>query len=160
MSKTQIKFMVGATEQFNNFSSAPWIDYDDCILIIGAGSVGSYAAFGLASCGYNIKLYDGDIIENRNRGGQLYRTEDVGSYKAFAIANIIRSFRDVQIDYHNRFVNLDNISLSKINIIAADTVDMRKNAAEAFLEKLKKLDDEERKLGEYLLIDGRLEAYF
>jgi molybdopterin/thiamine biosynthesis adenylyltransferase len=81
------------TSQQDRFKEAPWFPQDsEPVMIGGAGGIGSWLAFFLAKIGYSPIVYDFDIIEEHNLGGQLFRQKDVGSYKVGALQKIIEDF--------------------------------------------------------------------
>jgi len=63
----------------------------------GAGGIGTWLTFALVSAGFYPIVYDFDVIEQHNLGGQLFRNDDVGSKKVTALYNIIEMFRGHQL---------------------------------------------------------------
>lgn len=80
-------------QHFDRFKDAPWFPKDrEPVLIGGAGGIGSWLTIFLTRVGFTPILYDFDIIEEHNIGGQLFRASDIGSYKVAAISSITREF--------------------------------------------------------------------
>lgn len=81
------------------------------ILLIGAGSLGSYVAFELAKNGAkNIKIYDGDKLEDENILRWAYGGIGKGSYKATTIQLLLNLLHpELQIESVTK--NIDNQSL-------------------------------------------------
>jgi len=80
-------------QQYDRFKDAPWFPQrDELVMIGGAGGIGSWLAFFLTRAGFKPTIYDFDIIEEHNIGGQLFRPSDVGSLKVNAVFNIIKEF--------------------------------------------------------------------
>lgn len=86
--------MTQPRETFNRFKDAPWFDTEkkEMCLVGGAGGIGSWLTFFLARAGFSPIVYDFDIIEEHNLGGQLFRRRDIGSYKVLALSKIIKEY--------------------------------------------------------------------
>ena len=85
-------------QQFDRFKEAPWFsERAESVMIGGAGGIGSWLAFFLARAGFDLTIYDFDILEAHNIGGQLYRTEDVGLHKVDALYQILQQYTDTQV---------------------------------------------------------------
>jgi molybdopterin/thiamine biosynthesis adenylyltransferase len=62
------------------------------VKIIGVGGIGSHLAFKLARINVGrLHLYDDDIVENHNIGGQLFSEQQIGKYKVVAVKEIIEA---------------------------------------------------------------------
>jgi hypothetical protein len=86
--------------QTNRFKDAPWFPQTEELTVIGgAGGIGSWLAFFLNRAGFGTLMYDFDTIETHNLGGQLFRQEDVGTFKCVAVDDIIHSFTGERIHY-------------------------------------------------------------
>jgi len=84
----------------NSFNGASWYEKlkEQQILIIGAGGTGSWLTLLLARAGVsNIVVYDDDIIESRNNGGQFFRLDQVGQYKVDALKSNVLAYTGVEI---------------------------------------------------------------
>lgn len=67
------------------------------ILIIGAGSIGSWTALALSKLGCsNITIMDGDVVEEHNAGSQVYKASDEGMEKVQALSDKLRLLTDLQ----------------------------------------------------------------
>lgn len=66
------------------FSSAPWAK-KRTVTLGGAGGIGSNLAYNLIKLGYDIVLFEDDVVEAHNIGGQMFYLSDVGGTKALAI---------------------------------------------------------------------------
>lgn len=133
----------------SRFSDAVWAkepkNYD--IVIGGAGGIGSWLAFYLASIGYNLHIYDFDVVEEHNLGGQLYSIKDCGKHKVDALNNTILEFRGESINTYNEKFTEDSL-VSPIMISAFDNMEARK----VMFEKWKSQEDRTA------FIDGRMLA--
>lgn len=80
-------------QQYDRFKDAPWFPQrDELVMIGGAGGIGSWLAFFLTKAGFKPTVYDFDVIEEHNIGGQLFRPSDIGSLKVNALFSIIKEF--------------------------------------------------------------------
>src|SRR3989344_2607948 len=72
------------------------------INIIGAGSLGSFTALELAKMSRvlncEIRVFDFDLVEERNVGNQLYSSDDVGLLKVTALKKKIKNSLGVDIE--------------------------------------------------------------
>lgn len=68
------------------FNGADWytLAQHTFTTLIGAGGIGSWTAFFLNKLGVNLTVYDDDIFEERNMGGQLVSKNMIGVYKTDA----------------------------------------------------------------------------
>ena len=68
------------------------------IVVVGAGSVGSFTVLSLAKMGAeNITVYDDDKVEPHNLPNQFFRMKDVGSKKVTALKKIVKDFTGIEI---------------------------------------------------------------
>lgn len=96
-------------EQQNRFKDAPWFPQnDETVMVGGAGGIGSWLSFFLVRAGFQPFVYDFDIIEEHNLGGQLFRVTDVGLAKTEAVQNIVREFAGVNINAVNQAITLES----------------------------------------------------
>ena len=72
--------------------------YND-ITVVGVGGVGSWVAYLLAMSGHveRITIIDPDVVEDSNLNRTPYRIKDIGVPKVFALADIIKDARYVQV---------------------------------------------------------------
>lgn len=77
-------------DNVSRFKDAPWFPRNTIYIIIGgAGGISSWTALFLARMSVNmldITVYDNDIIEEHNLGGQFYKINQIGLHKVDAIA--------------------------------------------------------------------------
>lgn len=133
----------------SRFSDAVWAknpkEYD--IVIGGSGGIGSWLSFFLASIGYNLHVYDFDVVEEHNLGGQLFSINDCGMQKVEALNRNISNFRGETITTYNEKFTEDSL-VSPIMISAFDNMEARK----VMFEKWKSQEDR------IAFIDGRMLA--
>lgn len=74
----------------SRFSEAPWLSYlnDEAVTVVGSGGIGSWVTMCLARIGCRVYLYDADLVETHNLGGQMLRTNSVGESKVDEVRNL------------------------------------------------------------------------
>ena len=81
------------------------------ILLVGAGSVGSYVAFELAKNGAkNIKIYDGDVLMEENVLRWAYGGIGIGSNKAITIQSLLNMLHP-ELHIESNTKNIDTKAL-------------------------------------------------
>lgn len=69
------------------------------VTVIGAGSVGSQVVTWLPKIGVqDITVYDGDAVESHNIPPSAYRIQDLGVFKALALAEIVREQSGISVN--------------------------------------------------------------
>jgi len=99
------------------------------IIVIGAGSTGSFLTLTLAKMGLNkIKIIDYDKVEGKNIPNQFFRTQDIGKYKTEALKEIVKDFTGTEIKTENAKIdekyNFD-MDLNTIFILCLDNMEGR-----------------------------------
>ena len=76
------------------FQGLDWYSQDDAPVVVvgGAGGIGSWLSFFLARANFNVTLSDFDIVEEHNIGGQLFKRNQIGKYKAEAVGRNVSEF--------------------------------------------------------------------
>ena len=128
------------------FSDASWFSPGVETLIGGAGGIGSWLTFFLARQECDIYLYDDDMIDETNLGGQLYAKSFIGVNKATAMNTISSGYCDNSITCMGRYEK-DSFSMP-IMFSAFDNMTARKTMFNRWKEC------EDRKI----FIDGRMLA--
>lgn len=137
---------------FESFKNAPWFGNNFKPVIGGLGNIGSWTALLLARLGYELYLYDMDIVEPRNVGSQLYSFDDVGLKKNYALSKRIKDITNNHAIHS--FEKYDEGALvADIMISCFDNMKARKIMFERWLNhQLTKVKQE----GEVnIFIDGR-----
>jgi molybdopterin/thiamine biosynthesis adenylyltransferase len=94
------------------------------VTVIGAGAVGSFAAFTLAKMGVGtITVYDDDTVEIHNIPNQPFSILDCGKPKVQALKDMIVHYHGVEIDA--RAERYTDQPLAGIVIVAVDSMDAR-----------------------------------
>lgn len=138
----------------SRFSEAPWLNYlqNAHIILVGVGGIGSWVSLCLARIGCPVTLFDADLFETHNMGGQLLTTNDIGSNKARAVADTCH----LLVGGGTRIV-VEEVMYTKdsytcpIIIAAVDSMEARKIIFEKWYKIYKDVP-------EAILIDGRLLA--
>ena len=99
------------------------------LIIIGAGSTGSFLSLTLAKMGLNnIKVIDFDKVEKKNIPNQFFRNKDIGKYKVDALSEIIKEFTGTEIQIENVKIEKDynfDFDLNTIFIFCLDNMEGR-----------------------------------
>lgn len=140
------------------FSDAAWYERakNTTILLLGSGGIGSWVGFALSRIGFPFMVYDFDIVEETNLGGQLFNVSHVGKHKTEALEELCKQFSgsDVKV-YRDGKYTADSPS-NPIVIAAFDNMEARKLSFEKWVEFVSECTEEEQK--EAIFIDGRLLA--
>lgn len=131
------------------FSDAPWANATQHIVVGGVGGIGSWAALYLARVGHNLYMYDMDIIDETNMGGQLYSIAQIGRNKAVATKENIHAFcgDDANVTVFERYQEEDGLT-TPVVFSCFDNMAARK----LMFEKWAAYDKRE------LFVDGRMLA--
>lgn len=140
------------TRQYDRFKDAPWFPQrDELVMIGGAGGIGSWLAFFLARAGFKPTIYDFDIIEEHNLGGQLFRHSDIGVPKVMAVQSILQAFCGDTINTVSQAVTHETPT-HHFMFSAFDNMAARKTLFEVWKRSIPNCSVTP------LFIDGRLEA--
>ena len=133
----------------SRFKDAPWFPKEVTSAVIGgAGGIGSWLTFLLARAGFEPIVYDFDIVEEHNIGGQLFGTDQVGLSKVEALSNMIAKFSDTQITVLEEKFTTDSMA-HQYMFAAFDNMKARKDMFEIWWR-----DNHDNPNA--VLIDGRL----
>jgi len=84
----------------DRFKSAPWANVSRDITIGGAGGISSWLALLLArSNQHEIIIYDFDLIEAHNLGGQFFKNSQRGTTKAKAVCDNVNEYCNDSVIY-------------------------------------------------------------
>lgn len=113
----------------NRFKDAAWYKYSQAspinITVGGAGGIGSWLTLFLSRAFKHIIVYDYDIVEDHNRGGQLYGQSDVGLIKTDALYDRILQLSSLSIGTEGKFSN--DSFITEVCFSAFDNMEARKN---------------------------------
>ena len=148
------------TENFTPFRGLPWFNLiaKSEVTIGGAGGIGSWLTLFLERAGLRVQLFDFDIVEERNLGGQLYSKRSVGDFKTSAMQKlIINLVCNSNLAVYTRVLD-SNTTVSGFCFSAFDNMQARKDMFHAWKRKLSEIPEDKRYT--CIFIDGRLEAEF
>lgn len=76
------------------FQGLDWYSQDNAPVVVvgGAGGIGSWLSFFLARANFNVTLADFDTVEEHNIGGQLFKRNQIGRYKAETVGRNVSEF--------------------------------------------------------------------
>lgn len=140
----------------SRFHDAIWFDRlsKEFVSVLGCGGIGSFVIFGLSRIGCPMVIYDMDMIETHNLGGQLFGTVDIGAYKTAAIADqCLKLSGHSQIYTFGEFTERDGCT--DVMIAAFDNMKARKLA---FKKWKQHVEDKKSRKEFCIFIDGRLMA--
>jgi len=149
------------SSNYNRLKGASWFNnlYKREILLIGCGGISSWTALLLGRLGVDLYIYDFDLVEQHNLGGQLFKNSDVRKTKVAAISNTLREFcdSDIEVEIFEEKYLKDSPS-SDIVITGVDNMDARKNSFNNWINHLNNsiAENPNYNLDECLYIDGRL----
>lgn len=132
------------------FSDADWYNTDFDVTVGGAGSIGSWLLLFLSRIGYSIYLYEMDIVDETNMGGQFYSKDDFGKTKQESIRAAIAKYALHQ-DIESMGEYKPGSMVSNIVFSCFDNMEARKNMFEQWKESH---DSEDISV----FVDGRLTA--
>jgi molybdopterin/thiamine biosynthesis adenylyltransferase len=97
------------------------------IVLIGAGTIGSWTALFLTKLGLNdITVFDPDRVENQNRANQLYGESSITRLKVDALDITINDLSSVVLDVHSSNFPVDiNLVHSYIVLVTVDSMKSR-----------------------------------
>ena len=142
-------------ESTARFSSASWFEEasNNVIILAGLGGIGSWTALLLSRLRpQNITLYDGDVVEEVNMAGQLFKETDIGETKVSAVANTLRNYSGYWANTTRWYT--ESSLTSNIMICGFDNMSARK----LFYKNWKRRVEYAHDAGALLYIDGRMAA--
>ena len=127
------------------FSDTEWFHPGIPVIVGGAGGIGSWLTFFLARQEAKIYLFDPDIIDETNLGGQLYSKGFIGTTKEQAMQELAETFCSNENVSCMGFYNEDSIT-SGIVFSGFDNMKARKTMFERWKANPKR----------EIFIDGRM----
>lgn len=133
----------------SRFKDAPWFPKDEVNVIVGgAGGIGSWATFFLARAGFVPTVFDHDIVEAHNMGGQLFSKKHINLHKVDALKQVVQDYSDMEIMvFPQKFTN-ESMS-HQYMFMAFDNMKARKDMFEVWWR-----DNSDNPNA--ILVDGRL----
>ena len=120
--------------QASRFKDAPWFPKEETNVIVGgAGGIGTWLTLLLARATFIPVVYDFDVIEEHNMGGQLFPKRHINSTKVEALKEIVKDFSDTDITVINEKYTKDSMSHHYV-FSAFDNMQARKDMFGAWKE--------------------------
>lgn len=139
----------------SRFKDATWYTEEGADVVIGgAGGIGSWLALMLCRAGFTPVIYDFDIVEEHNIGGQLFNTSQTGVSKVTAVKTICFDFASTDITCLNEKFTESSMGHNYM-FSAFDNMQARKAMFKVWkevVEEWKETSDEPKPV----FIDGRL----
>ena len=144
------------SQVFDRFKDASWFSKEEVNCIVGgAGGISSWLTVLLARAGFSTFVFDFDILEEHNLGGQLFPASSIGKYKVDALKDVVESFTEGKIITFN--LKYEKSSMShNIMFSGFDNMEARKVMFSNWKTYCSKLEGD--KLRQAVFIDGRLLA--
>lgn len=96
------------------------------LLIIGAGGIGSNAAYVATCTGFtNITVFEPDVVEEENIAPQFYSAGQVGESKAVALLDYIYDMTKIEIEIHEEKYHRQHVE-ADIVVVAVDDMPTRR----------------------------------
>jgi molybdopterin/thiamine biosynthesis adenylyltransferase len=131
------------------FEDLEWYGQPQEIIVGGTGGIGSWLCFFLARIGHHLYIYDNDIIDYTNFGGQLFPISEVNKPKTEIVKKLANDFSEN--DNIETFELYDETSLvSPIMFSSFDNMKARK----IMFNKWKQQEDK------LVFIDSRMQAEY
>lgn len=135
------------------FKDAPWFEEKLVPVIVGgAGGIGTWLSLLLTRAGLTPYVYDFDLIEEHNIGGQLFSKKHIGKHKVDALAEIVKDFTGEDIATFNQRYELGSMTTDYV-FSAFDNMQARKDMFENWKNHIQSGDSPNA-----IFIDGRLTA--
>ena len=138
------------------FSEAPWVN-NFPVTIGGLGGIGSNVAYLLAKHGVKARIYDFDVVELHNIGGQFFDRRDVGKNKTNAIIDKIL-YIDKSLDWNYSWEFTQNSIINSIAFGCFDNMKARTLFYNAWKNLYLSATEEYKEANPFILIDGRQNA--
>ena len=89
------------------FQDALWYKKAVKFIIGGSGGIGSWIAFFLTRAGFYVDIYDFDLVEEHNLGGQLFFADSIGKPKVKALTDVICQFNgnNFELNAHDKKID-------------------------------------------------------
>jgi len=147
-SQPEVAEVVEKNPRTVRFSEAIWFEPGIEVVIGGVGSIGSHLAYFLSRQVCNLHLFDMDVVDATNLGGQLYPESTEGMQKTTALDNFLGNYgQSKEISTYDKYQE-DSI-YSKYMFSCFDNMEARR----IMFENWKKNTNPNK-----IFIDGRMSA--
>lgn len=134
------------------FQGLDWYSQDNAPVVVvgGAGGIGSWLSFFLARANFNVTLSDFDTVEEHNIGGQLFKRNQIGKYKAEAVGRNVSEFSTNTINAQTVKIT-EETATHEFMFSAFDNMDARRAMFKVWKRSWNNMNRP-------IFIDGRLNA--
>lgn len=134
------------------FQGLDWYSQDNAPVVVvgGAGGIGSWLSFFLARANFNVTLSDFDTVEEHNIGGQLFKRNQIGKYKAEAVGRNVSEFSTNTINAQTVKIT-EETATHEFMFSAFDNMDARRAMFKVWKRSWNSMNRP-------IFIDGRLNA--
>ena len=134
------------------FQGLDWYSQDNAPVVVvgGAGGIGSWLSFFLARANFNVTLTDFDTVEEHNIGGQLFKLNQIGKYKAEAVGRNVSEFSTNTINAQTVKIT-EETATHEFMFSAFDNMDARRAMFKVWKRSWNSMNRP-------IFIDGRLNA--
>ena len=134
------------------FQGLDWYSQDNAPVVVvgGAGGIGSWLSFFLARANFNVTLTDFDTVEEHNIGGQLFKLNQIGKYKAEAVGRNVSEFSTNTINAQTVKIT-EETATHEFMFSAFDNMDARRAMFKVWKRSWNNMNRP-------IFIDGRLNA--
>jgi len=151
-----MKENINIAPKFNRFKDAPWFPQSKLYCLIGgAGGISSWLTLFLSRAGFYPMVYDFDLLEEHNLGGQLFPKSGIGKPKVEVLQKVVREFADTEITVFNEKYKMGSLS-HNIVFSGFDNMEARTDMFNMWLQYSNNIFEGDRE--ECIFIDGRLLA--
>lgn len=142
--------MTQIATKYTRFKDAPWFPKEDTEVIVGgAGGIGSWLVLLLTRAGIITTVYDFDLYEEHNMGGQLCKATDIGKSKVWSLEETLTLFCGPHTTYMQNEAFTNDTMVHKYMFSAFDNIEARRTM-------FKKWSFTYRNDPTAIFIDGRL----
>ena len=120
----------------SRFQGLDWYGSFERITLVGAGSIGSWAAYFLAKMGHSLFIFDDDKVEEVNLAGQNFFLKDVGLRKVNAVCHNLIDHNALNVyPIVARFTSDTHIDTDHV-VLATDNITSRKEGFDVWLRQM------------------------
>jgi molybdopterin/thiamine biosynthesis adenylyltransferase len=141
--------------KLTRFKDATWLGNKEQCIIGGAGGISSWLTLMLARANFAPIVYDFDMLEEHNLGGQLFPVSGIGQAKVDVLADVVKQFCDSDISVLCEKYDLSSMT-SWYVFSGFDNMKARNDMFTLWEQQVKDLPEADKH--RCIFIDGRLLA--
>ena len=140
--------------KLTRFKDATWLGNEEPCIIGGAGGISSWLTLMLARANFMPVVYDFDMLEEHNLGGQLFPFSGIGKPKVTVLADVVKQFSGVEIWQMNEKYTIGSMT-GEFVFSGFDNMKARQDMFSAWVKFVTTEAEDKSKC---IYIDGRLLA--